>query len=123
LVVAPVGTEGPERIARLERLKPRLGVPPEQISPYHHIHAEVPPTIIIHGTADTVVPYESVEEFTAKMKKQDNICKLVGYRNEGHGFFNYGRNENGAYVSAMAELDHFLVDLGWIKKPPEIIKE
>ncbi len=92
----------------------RLGVEAEVISPAHHIGKHTPPALILHGKADTTVPYASVVAFESAMKKAERPCKLVGYEGEGHGFFNERNRE--AHAKTLAEADSFLVDLGWIKK-------
>jgi len=63
-----------------------------ELSPVHHITANVPVTLIMHGKADTVVPYENVHRFNYLMKQQGNKCTLVGYKKQGHGFFNYNKS-------------------------------
>jgi len=60
-----------------------------EISPVHHITKNVPPTLILHGKNDKVVPYENVVRFNYLMKQQHNKSILVGYRKQEHGFFNY----------------------------------
>jgi acetyl esterase len=90
----------------------RLGVEAQVISPAHHIGPHTPPTLILHGKKDTTVPYASVAAFESVMKKAGRPCKLVGYEDAGHGFFNRGED----YTRTLAEADRFLVDLGWIKK-------
>jgi acetyl esterase len=90
----------------------RFGVEARVISPAHHIGPHTPPTLILHGKADTTVPYASVVAFESEMKKAGRPCKLVGYDGAGHGFFNRGED----YHKTLAEADGFLVDLGWIKK-------
>jgi len=90
----------------------RFGVEAQVISPAHHIGPHTPPTLILHGKADTTVPYASVVAFESVMKKAERPCKLVGYDGVGHGFFNGGEG----YAKTLAEADAFLVDLGWLKK-------
>ena len=88
----------------------RLGVEAQVISPAHHIGAHTPPTLILHGKADTTVPYASVVAFESVLKQAGRPCRLVGYDGAGHGFFNSGEG----YAKTLAEADGFLVDLGWI---------
>ncbi len=90
----------------------RLGAEASQISPAHHIGPHTPPTLILHGKADTTVPYASVVAFESVMRKASRPCKLVGYEGAGHGFFNRGEDS----AKTLAEADSFLVDLGWLKK-------
>lgn len=119
LVLAPTGIETAEDLKWIAELENRLGSKGEDISPYHHIVPGMPPTIIFHGTDDKTVSIKSVEEFTKKMKKAGNRCKLIAYKNEGHAFFNYGRKDNGAFVSTVSIMDKFFVKLGWLKALPE----
>jgi acetyl esterase len=108
--LAPIGDWNPPAGAKLGI--ERLGVEATVISPAHHIGPHTPPTLILHGKADTTVPYASVVAFEGTMKKASRPCKLVGYEGAGHGFFNRGED----YAKTLAEADAFLVDLGWIKK-------
>jgi acetyl esterase/lipase len=93
----------------------KLGCEPEAISPLHHVTEHLPPTLILHGRADTTVPYATVEAFATEMQKKGNRCELVGYEGQGHGFFN-----NAKYAETLAEADKFLVSLGYL--PPEKAK-
>lgn len=106
-----------ERFARqLAGLESRLGVPPKDLSPGHHVRAGLPPTILFHGKNDTTVPYESVETFAESMRKAGNRCELVGYEGQGHGFFNYGRQGNEYFERTTKAMDDFLVSLKYL--PP-----
>jgi len=90
---------------------PRLGAEPRTLSPAHHIGPHTPPTLILHGKADTTVPYESSAAFDAAMRRAGRPSKLVGYDGAGHGFFNRGEG----YRRTLTEADAFLVSLGWLK--------
>lgn len=90
----------------------RFGVEAKVISPAHHIGPHTPPTLILHGKADTTVPYDSVVAFESAMKQAGRPCKLVGYEDTEHRFFNKGEG----YKNSLAEADAFLVELGWLKK-------
>ncbi len=94
----------------------RMGTEPESMSPYHHIRAGLPPTIVFHGKADTTVPYKTVEIYAEKAKAAGNRCELVGYDDQAHGFFNYGRGDGSAYADTVRRMDEFFVSLGWLNK-------
>ena len=49
------------------------------------------------------------------MNQKGNDCTLVAYKGEGHGFFNYGRKNNGAFVDTVQKLDDFLVRIGYLE--------
>lgn len=115
LVLAQVEGEDPLPADTMPTLRERMGVDPRELSPYHHVTAGVPPTIIFHGKGDTTVPYKTVEHFTAAMKKAGNRCELIGYENQPHGFFNYGRSGNKYFDTTLASLDEFLVSLGYLE--------
>jgi len=95
-----------------ERFKNRI----KEMSPLQHVKKGVPPCIIFHGTADRTVPFESVERFRKAMKEAGNVCRLVPFEGKGHGFFNYGRDEdNSSFNKTIEETDRFLTSLGYLK--------
>jgi acetyl esterase/lipase len=97
------------RPSLLERFGPRQA----DASPQHHIRPGLPPTIILHGKADTTVPYADVERFCAESTKAGNQCQLVGYDGAPHGFFNGGK----WYEETVREMDRFLTTLGYLPAP------
>ena len=103
--------------ARLPKgLQERLqGQDPRAISPYHHILAGNPPTLILHGEADGTVPVDTARRFTEAMSEAGNRCKLVSYEGEAHGFFNFGRGTGERFYETLAEADSFLTSLGYLE--------
>lgn len=93
----------------------RLGAQAKDLSPAHHIKAGTPPTLILHGKADTTVPFATVEAFAAAMKRAGNRCDLIGYDGQSHGFFNFGRGGGQFYRETLAAADAFLVSLGYLR--------
>lgn len=118
LALAPIEGRPPLNPNRVADLQARMGVEPTQLSPYHHIQAGAPPAIIFHGQDDTTVPYHVAEQFAEKMEKAGNRCKLCGYENQGHGFFNYGRGDGSLYRKTVTEMDAFLVELKYLEAKP-----
>ena len=117
LITAPVPGLPGQDLEKFSRLEPRLGADPQSMSPYHHVRAGLPPTIIFHGEEDKTVPYLTVELFTEAMIAAGNQCELVAYPGEGHGFFNAHRADDSAYRNTTARMDQFLVTLGWLEQP------
>jgi acetyl esterase/lipase len=120
VMLAPVEGVTPFKADRLAEIQERMGADPVAMSPYHHVKKGNPPAIIFHGTADTTVPYETVERFTEAMTGAGNRCKLVGFEGQGHGFFNYGRGDGSAYVETVRAMDEFLAELGFLEGEPTI---
>jgi acetyl esterase/lipase len=58
----------------------------KQISPITHVSADDPPTLIIHGDADKLVPIQQAESFVAKLKEAGVEAKLVVKPGAGHGW-------------------------------------
>jgi acetyl esterase/lipase len=59
-----------------------------EISPIHHITANLPPAVLFQGEDDTVTPPDRAREFQKLMQENGNTCVLHLYPGEKHGFFN-----------------------------------
>lgn len=59
-----------------------------RLSPYHHLKTGHPPTIIFHGDADTTVPIQTVQDYTAKVKELGGSCEVMVTPGQAHAFFN-----------------------------------
>jgi acetyl esterase/lipase len=57
-----------------------------QISPITHTSADDPPTLIIHGDADVLVPIQQAEVILGKLKSAGVETKLVVRKGAGHGW-------------------------------------
>ncbi len=57
-----------------------------QISPITHVTPDDPPTLIIHGDADILVPLQQSEVFIAKLDKAGVATKLVVKKGAGHSW-------------------------------------
>ncbi len=120
LVLAPVEDYKPRDPKKLAGLENRMGVPPEQLSPYHNISSNIPPTIIFHGTKDTTVPFDTVELFTTDAEEKGNKVELVAYEGQGHGFFNYKEKNMDAFIDTVKKMDAFLAELGYLQGPDKV---
>ncbi|MEE9254129.1 MAG: alpha/beta hydrolase [Pseudomonadales bacterium] len=86
-----------------------------EFSPLHNLRHSLPPTLVLHGTQDEVVPFDSVQHFVERALARGLECRLVPFEGEGHGFFNYGRNENRCFAATMEESERFLEAHGFLK--------
>src|SRR5262249_746031 len=57
-----------------------------QISPITHVSADDPPTLIIHGDQDTVVPIQQSETIVAKFKAVGVPAELIVKKGAGHSW-------------------------------------
>jgi acetyl esterase/lipase len=57
-----------------------------QISPVYQVSSDDPPTLIIHGDADNLVPIQQAELFLDKLKAAGVETKLVVKKGAGHGW-------------------------------------
>ncbi|MFS0726657.1 alpha/beta hydrolase [Paenibacillus sp. 1P07SE] len=94
---------------------PRLLGRELELSPAHHVRGGLPPTLIMHGTADQVAPYENGERFHRQMLEHGNRCTLVPFEGRGHGFFNKGHanGQPGDLEETIRYAERFLHELGY----------
>jgi acetyl esterase/lipase len=109
---AVAGAELPQDPIRLDAK--RFGVPPAELSPYHQLQRNGPPTLIFHGEADTTVPIASIELYRERAVSLGIACELVRYPGQTHGFFNYGRGNNEFFEKTTARMVAFLDQLGYL---------
>ncbi len=57
-----------------------------EISPITHVSADDPPTLIIHGDADKLVPIQQAKIFVDKMRQAGAAAKLVTKPGAAHGW-------------------------------------
>lgn len=71
-------------------------------SPINYVRSAVVPTIIFHGTSDTVVPIWQSDIFTSKLEDASAIYTYKRIENQGHGF------TESTYSQAFADAADFL---------------
>jgi dipeptidyl aminopeptidase/acylaminoacyl peptidase len=57
----------------------------EPFCPVRNVTAGYPPTLLIHGTADTDVPYEQSAEMAKELARQKVPHELITVTGAGHG--------------------------------------
>jgi dipeptidyl aminopeptidase/acylaminoacyl peptidase len=96
----------------------RIGEAYKEFSPLHNIKSGAPPTLLMLGTNDNLVPVLTAEYYQMVMEKAGSRCDLLLYENQPHGFFNYPNFEY--YKKTVQATDDFLQSLGYLKKEPVV---
>ena len=87
----------------------KIGERWQELSPAHNVRAGLPPTLIFHGTGDTVTPFAGAKTFHEAMLKAGNRCELD--INEG-GVHGYLMRDKALFDDTMKKTDAFLKSLG-----------
>lgn len=59
----------------------------DSVSPIHHVRAELPPILTIHGDADRIVPYPHAVELHRRLNRAGAENELLTIPGGGHGGF------------------------------------
>jgi acetyl esterase/lipase len=57
-----------------------------EVSPIYHITSNMPPVLIYHGDADTLVPLDQSQRFQARAKEFGRTVELVAHPGGSHGW-------------------------------------
>ena len=91
----------------------RIGEAYKNFSPLHNIKSGAPPTIVLLGEKDHLIPVETAKYYKTVMEKVKSRCDLFLYEGQGHGFFNFKNLE--FYKKTVSETDTFLQSIGFLK--------
>jgi acetyl esterase/lipase len=105
VLLNPVLDLGPDHYAHK-----RFGKDFKLISPMQNISKNAPPTLILVGTEDRILPVPTVKKYQSIMESFDNRCEVVLYQDQGHAFF--AKPPIKYFVETTDEIDRFLVSLG-----------
>jgi acetyl esterase/lipase len=62
----------------------------KEISPIYFVSSNMPPTLIIHGDADKLVPIQQAENFVKRAREAGATAKLVVKEGKAHGWADMG---------------------------------
>lgn len=89
----------------------------QRLSPIYNVRADMPPFLLIHGTADRLVPFEQSERMCEKMQEAGAACELYAVNGGGHGIRWWDSSKGLAgYKRAMVEWLEKLFD-GRVSSP------
>ena len=89
---------------------------PLNASPYENLKKGAPPTIILTGTDDKIVPVELVKNYKKRMESIGSRCDLILYEGAEHAFFNKGDD----FLDTVLQTDIFLKSNWYLSGPPTI---
>ena len=81
----------------------------QELSPVDNVRNDLPPTLILHGTGDTVTPYAGAKRFEQNMLNAGNVCHLISYEGGRHGYFIFDLK---LFEEAMSQTEEFLEKQG-----------
>jgi acetyl esterase/lipase len=85
-----------------------------RISPLAHVRPGLPPTLILHGTADTVVPIAQSRRYVEALRAAGDRAELVELPGRKHAFVlpGYRDNDDATVAEALARSEAFLRSAG-----------
>jgi len=89
---------------------------PSSASPYENLSEGAPPTIILTGTKDKIVPVELIENYKKRMEAVGSRCDVFFYEGAEHAFFNKGQD----FIDTLYKSDIFLKSNWYLSGPPTI---
>ena len=81
-------------------------------SPAHQVVKGLPPTLVLSGSDDSVITPKQIHAFVKRMQNAGNEARFIEYAGAGHGFFNYGRDDNKYFDDTQWAFEDFLRELG-----------
>lgn len=110
LLFNPVLDNGPDGGYGHERVRDYW----KDFSPAHRVDNDVPPTLVLLGSKDRLLPVATIRRFERRLKALDIRCDVHVFEGAEHGFFNRGP----AYDETLQIADDFLVSLDLLPRPP-----
>lgn len=89
---------------------------PSDASPIQNIEEGSPPTLILTGTEDKIVPVETIVNYKKIMESVGSRCDVVFYEGAEHAFFNSGNN----FIDTVLQSDIFLKSNWYLEGAPTI---
>jgi acetyl esterase/lipase len=79
-----------------------------EFSPVDHVKPGVPPTLILHGTADELTPIVWSEDFVKRMKEHGNDAVLVSLEGQKHAFITRGYGSEEVILQSLKIMEKYL---------------
>lgn len=116
LLSSPVFDNGPEGYG-YDRVKDFW----EDFSPVHNMNNNMPPTCILLGDKDPLIPFESAVKFAKAVKNSDSAVELYVFEDHGHNLFSQEKGELTEPIMLIYyHWQRFLAQQGYVKKPKKL---
>lgn len=93
----------------------------KSLSPLYHIRPGIPPSLVMHGTADKVVTAAQSQKFAEAAREAGSRCDLILLEDTGHAFVVPAyKSPEPVVVSAVRHADGFLESIGYVTGPPTL---
>jgi dipeptidyl aminopeptidase/acylaminoacyl peptidase len=86
-------------------LGPLLSEHLRSLSPVAQVRTGAPPFLLIHGTADSVVPMAQSRAMLERLRAAGAQCELVTVQGGGHGLRYWGQNRTSWHKDLIGWLD------------------
>ncbi len=80
-----------------------------ELSPLEQVKGDLPPTVIFHGTGDSVTPFSGAQAFQFAMLEAGNDCELVAVEK---GIHTYMFKDENRYRETLVRMEGFLRNHG-----------
>lgn len=101
-------TSAPDALVLLNPVLGPLGDGPSKVL-ITEMKGPLPPTLIVHGSADPIVPISKVRAFVRAARALGSPrVELVVFPGRGHGFWNYAHGRNPAFTTVTKRILAFL---------------
>lgn len=87
LLMAPATDTSEQALERYPRLARLFRGQGREVSPRHLVSADAPPTLVLHGSADSIIPLAASEAFCAAMSRAGGSCRTARREGASHRFF------------------------------------
>ncbi|TWT98694.1 prolyl oligopeptidase family serine peptidase [Neorhodopirellula pilleata] len=94
----------------------KIGERWEELSPVAQVSESTPPSILFHGSADTVTPLAGAIAFESAMKQRSIRCDLVVHEGGKHGYL---MSDRKLLNETLDQATEFLKEMNLVGSPPE----
>ena len=116
LLHAPVIDNGPDGYG-YDRVKEFW----EDFSPVHNLHNQLPPTCMLLGDKDPLIPFESAIKVAEAVKNSGSDIEFYVFEGKGHGLFSQKESELTEPIMKLYYHWHsFLHKQGYVNKPKKL---